>query len=964
LTHLVPSESQRAAIEAEPQPLLVLAGPGAGKTYCLIERIRFLVDKRGFDPARICAFTFTNKAAGEIASRLEKHLGINAQRIKRGTIHSFCAELLREFGTQVGLEPGFGIADEDYQLRVLSRIEGYRRWHRQCLTRFSGYRFRGDELQFNDRNLYEKYRDFLTKRNLLDFDMLVLKTAELMRIKEVAEEVRGRWDAVLVDEFQDLNPVQYMVIHALTQGHKNIFAVGDDEQSIYSWAGADPEVFLTFVNDFGVVTKQQLGENRRCPAEVVTLARRLLMVNTPIFADRRHAEAEHSSPFPVVALSFRTGDEEIEWILDDIKRDKKEHNLEWGDFALLYRTHEIGNAAEAAFLAAGMPCRLAHGRALADDPIVSYVVNALRVIAAPDDPIHQEGFLKVVLPKALFEDARVKAEEQGQTLMTQLVQMARDLPKEHGDRRKIWRSFYALRNLAALGATHKELSTLVDELLSQRVGEYRTVLEENSDELSDPAEHDEVQILAGRMSHALDNSLTVWIPQMGGIEIALKGILAGIGLNRVQLGGTPPQKYVGIGHSDAPYLGIGLGLFKAAQLIRSSTFSNHFRDFTAVDLETTDNDTSKAEIVEIAAVKVRGGALVSEYQALVKPRALIAAGAFDTHGISAEEVADKPYFEEIWPVFREFCGQDVLVAHNGHRFDFPIMRRMSVNIPGAPFVTYDTLLLARELHTGSAKLVDLAHHFGIDPGKSHRALDDTRALALVFLALGEAKVARARKTALDNLLDYVGIALALSNEASLNEEARRLRKLTRTFALGRYTNCLDVYREEREASGDDTITSNEDLIKLLGGEDLMLRLRAEKTADQRYPAAMQRLRPLLELFDGKPLNEQISGFLERISLSRMDGIEPETARVNLLTLHSTKGLEFSRVYVVGAEDSALPGGKDPSKREIEEARRLLYVGMTRTKDRLVLTRVDERNEKPTGGNRFLDEMNLVPVAPD
>ncbi|HUQ46781.1 MAG TPA: UvrD-helicase domain-containing protein [Gemmatimonadaceae bacterium] len=964
MTHPVPSDSQRSAIEAEPQPLLVLAGPGAGKTYCLIERIRFLVEQRGFDPARICAFTFTNKAAGEIASRLEKHLGANAERIKRGTIHSFCAELLREFGTQVGLEPGFGIADEDYQLRVLSRIEGYRRWHRQVLTRFSGHRFRGDELQHNDRILYERYRDFLTKRNLLDFDMLVLKTAELMRIREVAQEVSGRYTAILVDEFQDLNPVQYMVIHALTREHRNIFAVGDDEQSIYSWAGADPEVFLTFVNDFGVITKQQLGENRRCPAEVVTLARLLLMVNTPIFADRRHAEAEHSSPFPVTALSFRTEDEEIEWILADIKRDKKENNLDWGDFALLYRTHEIGNAAEAAFLAAGLPCRLAHGRALADDPIVSYVVNSLRVIAAPGDPIHQEGFLKVVLPKSLFEDARVKAEEQGQTLMTQLVQMARDLPREHGDRRKIWRSFYALRNLAALGATHKELSTLVDELLSQRVGEYRTVLEENHDELSDPAEHDEVQVLAERLTHALDNSLTIWIPRLGGLEIALKGILAGIGLNRVQLGGTPPRKYVGIGHSDAPYLGIGLGLFKAAQLIRSSTFSNHFRDFTAVDLETTDNDTSKAEIVEIAAVKVRGGAIVSEYQSLVKPRVQITAGAYETHHISAEEVADKPYFEEIWPAFREFCGQDVLVAHNGHRFDFPIIRRMSAGIPGAPFVTYDTLLLARELHTGSAKLVDLANHFGVDPGKSHRALDDTRALALVFLALGEAKVARARKTALDNLLDYLGIALALTNDASLGEEARRLKKLTRTFALGRYTNCLDVYREDIETSKDETITSTDDLIDLLGGEALMLRLRGEKTADQRYPAAMQRLRPLFELFEEKPLAEQISGFLERIALSKMDGVEPETARVNLLTLHSTKGLEFSRVYVVGAEDSALPGGKDPGKREIEEARRLLYVGMTRTKERLVLTRVDERNEKPTGGNRFLDEMHLLPVAPD
>src|SRR5512132_869934 len=118
LTPHSPSDSQLAAIEAEPGPLLVLAGPGAGKTYCLIERIRFLVEKRDFDPARICAFTFTNKAAGEIASRLEKTLGTRAGRIKRGTIHSFCAELLREFGEQVGLKPGFGIADEEYQLSV------------------------------------------------------------------------------------------------------------------------------------------------------------------------------------------------------------------------------------------------------------------------------------------------------------------------------------------------------------------------------------------------------------------------------------------------------------------------------------------------------------------------------------------------------------------------------------------------------------------------------------------------------------------------------------------------------------------------------------------------------------------------------------------------------------------------------------------------------------------------------
>src|SRR3954464_1289956 len=111
----VPSPSQRAAIEGPAQAMLVLAGPGAGKTFCLIERIRFLLERLEMDPARICAFTFTNKASGEIAERLERTLGERAAQVRTGTIHAFCAELLREFGSRIGIQPGFGIADDGYQ---------------------------------------------------------------------------------------------------------------------------------------------------------------------------------------------------------------------------------------------------------------------------------------------------------------------------------------------------------------------------------------------------------------------------------------------------------------------------------------------------------------------------------------------------------------------------------------------------------------------------------------------------------------------------------------------------------------------------------------------------------------------------------------------------------------------------------------------------------------------------------
>src|SRR5256885_10319902 len=139
---LVPSESQREAIEAGATPLLVLAGPGAGKTFCLIERIRYLLEELDLDAARICAFTFTNKAAGEIAERLERTLGERAAQVRTGTIHAFCAELLREFGSRLRIQPRFGIAREKGQRIVLRRIGQNPRRHRALLKRFTGHRLR------------------------------------------------------------------------------------------------------------------------------------------------------------------------------------------------------------------------------------------------------------------------------------------------------------------------------------------------------------------------------------------------------------------------------------------------------------------------------------------------------------------------------------------------------------------------------------------------------------------------------------------------------------------------------------------------------------------------------------------------------------------------------------------------------------------------------------------------------
>ncbi len=925
----------------------MLAGPGAGKTFCLIERIRHIIEYFDIAPDRICAFTFTNKAAGEIAARLERTLGARAARIKSGTIHAFCAELLREQGERVGLEPGFGIADETYQRTVLRRLGVPPQYHAKFFTRLAAHRFLDEPLHPKDVRVVESYENFLATRNVVDFDLLLIKAQELLADPETATRVRRRWDCVLVDEFQDLNPVQYAVIRGIACEHRHVFAVGDDEQSIYSWAGADPRVFHALVNDFAITAPIPLHQNRRCPRQVVALARHLVAINTPIFADRKECEADRDSAFPVSAFSFATDEAEVAWIIDDLRRDKEAHDLAWGDFALLYRKHHIGNAAEASLLAAGLPCRLAHGHALVDDPVAEYVIAALRVIAS-DDEVTQEAFLDVVLPGPLMDAARARADENERSLLAQLDHTARQLARDDGDRKKIRRALYALSNLAAIGRRHTSIATVIAELLSQRVGVYRTVLEEHHDALSDPCAHEEVVRLAAKLDGG-----RVWIPPLGGLDVALEGMLAALGVC-VTRHAVQPHDSVALLPDDGGALGLPLAVFKAAQVVRSRGFTNAFRDFTTVDLETTGKDTRCAEIVELAAVRVRGGVIVEEFRSLVRPSVPIPEAATGVHGITDADVAAAPTFDEIWAAFRAFCSNDVLVAHNGLQYDFPILCRMSMHLPGGgKFCTYDTLPLARDLHSGSGKLVDLARMFGVEVAESHRALQDARTLVGVFLALGDAKIVRARKTALADLLDYLGLALALSDSEGLDAEGQLLRRLCRAYALGRYSECLDFYAAKRDAS----MPTMREVIDRLGGEKAMRKIQAEKTADERYPVAMGRLRRLITQCTGATLRDQIAAFLERVALSRSDGIETDNQRVNLLTLHSTKGLEFSRVYILGVEDAQLLG---KTKAEMEEARRLLYVGMTRAKERLVLTRADMRGGKPTGGHRFLDEMGLAP----
>ncbi|PYP51605.1 MAG: hypothetical protein DMD45_07645 [Gemmatimonadetes bacterium] len=990
-----PLPQQRLAIEAPLGPVLVVAGPGAGKTFCLIARINHLIATLGVPPERICAVTFTNRAAEEIAVRLKHTLRDRADAITRGTIHALCLALLREHAEAAGLRRGFGVADEQYQKVILGRLHVPLEQRGSLLNRFSRHRVqkRDFELSAEDARLFREYAVWLAHRNMVDFDDLVTKAEQLVRTRgDIADAIAARWDYLLVDEFQDVNAVQYDLLKRLAAPHGNLFAVGDDEQSIFTWTGADPYVLVRFGRDYGIERPIVLDKNCRCSRQIFETARRVLAQNPQLF--EKQLSADQESPYDVGAFTFRDEEEEASWLIEDLQSDRAASGLGWGDYAVLYRRHKLGEYLEGRLLRAGIPCRLARGRSLVEDDVIKYVIAALRIVRNPDDAVALESFARCVLSAHFLQEVLASPPfplsssppvplsadaERGDAadFLAAVRSLARRRPAQDPDTKKLWRLVFQVENLRALPRSHRALAPLVDEILSQSVGPYRNALEERHDELTDPADSPDAVRLAERLAAAMAAEQEIVIEPQGGLEIALRGMLIAAGLRHVPTSTTART-------SPTP-IASPLTLFKALQLLHSKELDTALERYVTFDLETTDSDVATCGVVELGAARVVKGEIVDRFHTLVQPYQPISPRASAIHGYTDRDVQNARSFAQAWPEFRAFVGKDVLIAHNGQHFDIPVLRRLAAGQDGVDdLLFYDTLPLARSLSRDSAKLEDLALRFGIDAGRAHHALDDAVTLARVYRELERLREIRARKAVLVNLLDYLGLALALEQGPGSGERDL-LFKLAKFYTLGRYSDALAYYAMERERTGG-AAPAVDEVIERLGGRALMTHLRAEPDPAQRYPAAVARLRalmdgpspgssppvplsssrssppvPLSTTWRGGTLEESIDRLLERVALSTSEGIEVAPDRVNLLTLHSTKGLEFSRVYIVGVEDYQIPGYRESTEKrqaEIQEARRLLYVGMTRARQRLVLTRVERRFGMEAGGSTFLEEMEL------
>ena len=954
-----PTAQQRRAIEAPLGPVLVIAGPGAGKTFCLIYRIQHLIQKLDIPPRRILAVTFTNKAAEEIATRLHDTRGVTAADISRGTLHAICLMILRDYAERCGLRQGFGVADREYQEQVLRRLRIPSKRCAQALAHFSLHRLQGKPLGERGLAFFARYQEALRARNLADFDDLITLTEQLLRTDEsAAAELRSRWDYVLVDEFQDLNANQYGIVRRLADSHRCLFGVGDDEQSIFSWTGAEPQIMGRFRNDFGLGEAILLDQNRRCSIQILESARRLIACNPVLF--EKQIDSTLESAFEVLAHGFDNEEVEASWLIGDILRDRASSGISWGDYALLYRYRWMGRDLEKRLIGAGIPCRMSRGQALADDKVVGWVVASLRVIRCPDDPVLLGSLADLALTPALRQEIR-KTASRDKDFLGNIRAFATQRPKGDSDRRRAWRLIYHIENLRGLGRSHASLSGLVDELLARPIGAGRNPLEEYHQDLSEPSLFPGAAILAKRLEQCAVSGARIWVEPAAGVEIPLVAMLRGAGLaNTHRLDAhdvMAPGDFIIRQGQGSP-----LRVFKALQLLHTSNLKAEFDDFVAFDVETSDFDFNACEIIEIAAVRVRGGTVVERFHTLVACNRAISAEATDVHGYKVQDLIGAPSMSEIWPRFRAFVGADLVVAHNGQEFDVPVLRRACAAFDGfEELVFYDTLPLARSVVDGSVKLTYLAQKFNIEVGRAHHAFDDALMLAGVVPALNELRVRRARKIALVHLLDQLGLALAIDQQGSTSKEDLLFRDITKPYTLGRFSDCLDRYEAELPGATADAPTLEEVIVRL-GGHALMERLRAERPVNERYPGSVERLRMLVEASAGDTLAQQIDAMLCRVALSSSAEAETDPNRINLLTLHSTKGLEFSQVYIVGVENQVLPGWRaieEDRTDEIQEGRRLLYVGMTRAKDRLVLTHAERRAGYAAQGKLYLTEAGLV-----
>lgn len=399
------NDNQRIAVLHTEGPLLILAGAGSGKTRVITHRIAYLIKEKMVPPRSIFAVTFTNKACEEMRSRVVSLIGPTGRDVFIKTFHSAAVYILRRYGERIGIPNNFSIYDTSDQESVIkdilialridpkkvkpSTIAAQISEIKECAEYIDGADVTAllpKYYQFDFAEVFERYHEMMEENCALDFNDLIIKCVELLReIPDVLEKLQNRWRYFMIDEYQDTNHAQYLLAMLLSRASRNICVVGDDDQSIYSWRGADIRNILDFEKDFPEAKVVVLEENYRSYWQILEAAK--AVVSNNIERKEKNIRSTRGDGEPPVFCLTANEYAEASYVVGKIYELKKNENLSNGDFAIFYRTNAQSRIFETACREARIPYKVIGGLKFYDRKEIKDLLYYLRFIVNPQDVV-------------------------------------------------------------------------------------------------------------------------------------------------------------------------------------------------------------------------------------------------------------------------------------------------------------------------------------------------------------------------------------------------------------------------------------------------------------------------------------------------------------------------------------------------------------------------------------------------
>ncbi len=472
------NSKQIEAVTTKNGPVLIIAGPGSGKTKVLTHRIAYLI-REGIPAENILAVTFTNKAAEEIKARINKLISLSAKRDFKlptiGTFHALCSKILRYEIKKIGFRSNFIILDAQDSLVFIKKImseldisdqqfnpetiqQNISQAKNELLTPEDFFNQAQDFFPKIVSKIFSAYQERLKQNNALDFDDLIFLTVKIFQENPtILEKYQEKFRYILVDEYQDTNHAQYVLINLLAKKYRNLFVIGDEAQSIYSWRGADFRNILNFENDYPEAKIILLEQNYRSTQNILDAAHHIIIKTK--FRKEKKLWTQNPAGHPITIFLAKNEKEEAQYIVEEInnwQRQKKE--LSHKDFAVLYRTNAQSRALEEAFLQAGLSYKIVGGTKFFDRREIKDLIAYLRLIQNPQDLISLERIINVP-PRGFGKNPDCQI-----FINSDEAKLAQLTPQ----RQRAWKNFSAKlaawRTIAAKEPLSKLLKIIIDEI--------------------------------------------------------------------------------------------------------------------------------------------------------------------------------------------------------------------------------------------------------------------------------------------------------------------------------------------------------------------------------------------------------------------------------------------------------------------------------------------------------------------